>query len=69
MASFANHIAEKCNQCPKDTKKKLDRWLQQRIDTLYTIVQIMENEVQGMKIKPFRMSCLIFMYLYNSKNV
>lgn len=51
MASFANHIAEKCNQCPKDTKKKLDRWLQQRIDTLYTIVQIMGDKVQGMQVR------------------
>ena len=53
IASFVNHLAEIITNA-LSIQEDLDRGLKQRIDTLYDIVQIMRDKVQGMK---FRRHC------------
>lgn len=50
MASFDNHLLENVTNV-LSMQDDLDRHLEQRIDTLYDIVQIMGGEVQGMKVR------------------
>ena len=67
--SFVNHLAEYVINALR-TQEDLDKQLEQRIDTLYDIVQIMGDEVQGMKVRThLELSCLISLDLYKSKDV
>ena len=69
MASFDNHLLENVTNV-LSMQDDLDRHLEQRIDTLYDIVQIMEHELLGMKVRS-HLEChtQLSMYLYSSKNI